>query len=494
MPHEFPYTNFHELNLDFVLKYLKNMFGGRAGQVIKKLSSTDMDFEWGNLTAEEVGALPDTYSPPVRSVNGKTGDVNITAQDIGALPGSYSPPVESVNGKTGEVELTASDVQALPDSYSPPVTSVNGKIGAVVLRAADVFALPSNYQAPVDSVNGKTGRVVLTYSDVGALPESYVPPVTKQDLIDMLPTVTTTEDYALSFRDGANNLPVLYSSLRIPAVQSGEGDPSPDNVRHFVGINSATITHTKANVFGGIDFARSFEGTNGYALDETTETFIFKRRGGSSSKIIFGGPFCHNTVYTMLLTCQCVGTNTSLSFVYTDGTNTQITINNPDKETLVRRSSAGKTIKYISLGWSQVSTTTVWYNESGIFVGEDIEPADYAAYYPTTIPIDMSSIGPVYAGIVNINTGQVQTYPFYSSYNGETLTGPWLSSMDVYDSAISPTVGAQVIDMGGAMTSHSIDPVTISTYYGSNNFLCDEGYLQLTYKADIQKYIDWRLS
>lgn len=38
--------------------------------------------------------------------------------------------VESVNGQTGAVTLTASDVDALPDSYSPPAptwASVTGK-------------------------------------------------------------------------------------------------------------------------------------------------------------------------------------------------------------------------------------------------------------------------------------------------------------------------------------------------------------------------------
>lgn len=48
--------------------------------------------------------------------------------------------VKSVNGKDGEVVLTAEDVHALPDTYTPPpspVQSVNGKTGAVQLGAAE---------------------------------------------------------------------------------------------------------------------------------------------------------------------------------------------------------------------------------------------------------------------------------------------------------------------------------------------------------------------
>ena len=82
-------------------------------------------------TAEEVGALPDTYEPPeapVQSVNGQTGAVQLTATDVGALPDTYSAPeapVKAVNGRTGNVQLAAADLGALPltgGSLSGPLT------------------------------------------------------------------------------------------------------------------------------------------------------------------------------------------------------------------------------------------------------------------------------------------------------------------------------------------------------------------------------------
>lgn len=58
----------------------------------------------------------------------KTEDIPKKPEDIGAQPaGNYalkteipSVPVQSVNGKTGAVRLSASDVGALPDTYTPP--------------------------------------------------------------------------------------------------------------------------------------------------------------------------------------------------------------------------------------------------------------------------------------------------------------------------------------------------------------------------------------
>lgn len=45
-----------------------------------------------SYTAEEVGALPSTYKPPVTSVNGKTGAVSLVASDVGALPNNTVIP------------------------------------------------------------------------------------------------------------------------------------------------------------------------------------------------------------------------------------------------------------------------------------------------------------------------------------------------------------------------------------------------------------------
>ena len=133
---QFPYTDLHEINLNKFLKAIKNLLGGHGGEFLKKKSNIPFDYEWSNIDV----------SAGVDSVNGQTGTVVLTASDVGALPDSYTPPaapVQSVNGKTGSVVLSASDVGALPDSYTPPVQSVNGNTGSVVLSASDVGALSS---------------------------------------------------------------------------------------------------------------------------------------------------------------------------------------------------------------------------------------------------------------------------------------------------------------------------------------------------------------
>lgn len=166
----------------------------------------------GSITidAKDVGALPNSYTPPVTSVNNKTGNVSLDASDVSALPDSIDP-VESVNGISpdaqGNVNVgTVKSVNnTMPDASGNvnlptvagvtsvdgvgadaqgnvqinAVKSVNGETpdsnGNVTLDATDVGAMPSSYTAPVMSVNSKTGAVTLDANDVGALPSSVVP-------------------------------------------------------------------------------------------------------------------------------------------------------------------------------------------------------------------------------------------------------------------------------------------------------------------------------
>lgn len=88
-----------------------------------------------NLSAEDVGARPDTWVP--------------TASDVGARPDSWMPTASEVGARPNTWMPTASDVGALPNTYVAPVTRVNGKTGDVSIDVG------------VTSVNGKTGSITL---------------------------------------------------------------------------------------------------------------------------------------------------------------------------------------------------------------------------------------------------------------------------------------------------------------------------------------------
>lgn len=91
-----------------------------------------------------------------------------------------------------------------------------------------------------------------------------------------------------------------------------------------------------------------------------------------------------------------------------------------------------------------------------------------------------SPAGTVYAGSGDIVSGNIKAAPYYASYNGETLVGPWVSSMDVYDPEGTPTTGAQVVDLGGTMTEYHITGQDIITLVGDNYIWSDSGDVTIT--------------
>src|SRR5690606_15938433 len=68
--------------------------------------------------------------------------VAVTADSPLPTAGAGGGAVASVNGQTGEVELTAADVNALPDSYTPPSElpiSVPGDVTATGTPSATTY-------------------------------------------------------------------------------------------------------------------------------------------------------------------------------------------------------------------------------------------------------------------------------------------------------------------------------------------------------------------
>ena len=168
MAFKYPWTNLHELNLDWILSQIRQLtkqiakFTGLTASAHSVPYGSDPTVDvtggTGNDPYNLDFGIPEPASSAVTTVNGQSGDVVITASDVGlgnvdnvqqysaTNPPPY--PVTSVNGQTGAVTVTA------------PVTSVNGMTG-------DVIVSGGGGSGDVLSVNGKNGVVVLDKTDIG---------------------------------------------------------------------------------------------------------------------------------------------------------------------------------------------------------------------------------------------------------------------------------------------------------------------------------------
>jgi hypothetical protein len=81
----------------------------------------------------------------------------------------------------------------------------------------------------------------------------------------------------------------------------------------------------------------------------------------------------------------------------------------------------------------------------------------------------------VYGGSLDVVNGELKVVPYYASYNGETLEGEWISDRDVYAVGTTPTIGAQVVNIGATPQTYQLTPTIIKSLQGENNFFADSG-------------------
>lgn len=183
----FPYTNLHELNLDWIIERIKEMeetsvlsVNGQTGYVIlyqdAKMELPEVtESQWSIVrTADgvEAGILFDSNGTAY-IVKGQLFDQIYTQSN----PPTY--PVTSVNGLTGDVELFTEQYVRLPNLTDEQMTQwnfyrhING-ITSGIQFADDgsayimngntryiIYTQKDNPPYPVESVNGQTGAVVL---------------------------------------------------------------------------------------------------------------------------------------------------------------------------------------------------------------------------------------------------------------------------------------------------------------------------------------------
>ena len=109
------------------------------------------------------------------------------------------------------------------------------------------------------------------------------------------------------------------------------------------------------------------------------------------------------------------------------------------------------------------------WDEVNITVADDVETPTVSNVY--TIDLD----GTRYGGTLDVVNGIVTPAPYYASYNGETLTGEWISDRDKYEVGATPTLGAQVVNIGASGTPISILPTAVKSLRSVNNVYANTG-------------------
>ena len=278
--------------------------------------------------------------------------------------------------------------------------------------------------------------------------------------------------------------PVFYIGDTAPTTYAPYSNECP-----ISGHSGAVVTRTGKNIWGGRKLADDIK-TNVPAadIDELAKTITFTGNAIRNADVA-SGFFKPLTQYTIILYGRNASTTTktsNLRFVYDDGTTSdpwQFPTLGADS-TLVATSTAGKTVASVR-GIFQSGTTVLHYDQCGIFEGV-LTADEFEPYSGSSVTISFGST--VYGCTLTVNedgTGTVKARPYYASYNGETLVGPWVSSMDAYAPGTTPTTGAQVVDMGGTETTITLSPGQVNALLGNNTvWVDDSGEIKVTFRSN----------
>jgi len=286
--------------------------------------------------------------------------------------------------------------------------------------------------------------------------------VTLEQLYSILPVDSASGPIA-SFPDGADGVPVKDLKVAIEPIQSGTGDPSPDNIRPISGWTEAKVTRTGKNLMPNV-------------LAQNGSSIVVLGQSGP-------GPFGLSLkagTYTVSLQ-----SNKSMAFYYRAENGT------------ANIHIGGYNVKQATFTLEEDTTMRLYvYLNAGISVA-DITDAQlelgstataYEPYQGESITIPFGDT--VYGGTVDVVEGKLTVdRANIASYNGETLPGKWISDRDVYVAGTTPTTGAQVVYKLAQPITYQLTPTEVATLLGSNNVWADAGEVEVEYRADVGLYV-----
>ena len=454
-------------------------------------------------------------------INGHTLTGNQTAADLGL--GTYSKP----SGGIPKTDL-ASDVQTSlgkADSalQTAPVQSVAGKTGAVTLGAGDVgFSSSEEYNE--GTVGAKLSELTRQLSDETTGLDTKAPVI-----------INTASGAIASFDDGADSMPVKKLVAQIEPVQSGTGDPSPDNVRPISGWTGAEIEQTGVNVWdeqwesggynrdGKIDMSGAIRCKDNISVASNT-SYYFKLPSVGEIELHYldaNGDFISgvglsqssNPIITTPVNCKYIRFYATTNPTY----NNDISINYPSTDTT-----------YEPYTGNQISVD--WETEAGAVYGgaATINSDSSGKLSSQWVGTTFGQLSFIRVARNNSNTGYIfyaalpqrsygkdaisdtfnnvklnDNYAWENIKNGEFFLYQQIqlvicADCSTVEELLSVFGNVQLVYKVSSYIDYSIQPDHISgiltTLYGTNNIWADTGDVEVTYPCDTRLYIDNKIT
>ena len=282
-----------------------------------------------------------------QSAENAAGSATAAAESAGSAAGSASEAASSAGNAAGSATAAAESATAAAGS------ATNAASSATAASASATAA--GNAQTAAETAQGKAEDAQEAAEDAQEAAEAAAQSVSQsaaqiatntQDISDLqsskAPVIIDAASGSIaSFPDGADGMPIKELTVNIEPVQSGTGDPAPDNVRPISGWTGANVTRTGKNlgeltdgtklnsqqctvtyIQGGVSVISTGNyGRSGYVIQVKKGqqyTCSFKaRRVGDIYGIFLGNAAEWNYQYKVFTASDIGAASTQLQFIFT---------------------------------------------------------------------------------------------------------------------------------------------------------------------------------
>ena len=476
--------------------------GNTYSIMCKVVTSTGMEASTGFVQ------FPVSYSSSSLGINYQLAQlknssaVYLSWDDLGSniLSYPYTDTTKTTNGITftvngeGDVVVTGT---ATADAY---FTIAQGTLSQLGITAGHKFVITSGYSGSKIVITETNSSNVVVSTIEGSDPLQYIATSTTNTLkiSIVIPSGTSLTGQQLQPMIALEDKIVAYNdvSVNIEPIQSGSGEPSPSNVRPISGRTGLSVYRTGKNLLPKM-VAGTYEGNGIKAVVDADGVAILSGTCTTAGNA-FNIPLESSVTITQEMFNNGMSyhlNNSSVmpSLAPTLESNGGVVAFSPScsrpngepRVSVTPESCVGRKVERIRFycGSGQACSGTY----APAFMFDSSPDTEYVPFVDSdTYAVDWTSeAGTVYGGTLDVVSGvlTVDTANI-ASYNGETITEPWISSMDAYVPGGTPTTGAQVVYTLATPLTYQLTGQEVEALVGTNNVWSTGDSVSVTYTKD----------
>lgn len=301
MSFKFPFTNYHELNLTWVLEQLKQLFTQSAENVAvienydERLTAVETELPTVAETSQNAAQTAAAASTVAQTAQATANAAQENAIQAQSIAGYARQEAQQAQTAADAASQAAQQAQATAQNFDGRITqaqndaaaalqasqSFENRVQAAITTAnnaaqtatdAQGIAMRADQNAALalDTLNAQRSELERIGAEQAALiTEETEDKKTEienlaQSVLDSIPTdytelsalvdkkapviINTASGSIASFNDGADNMKVQKLVVNVEPIQAGSGDPSPTNIRPISGHTGAEISRTAKNL------------------------------------------------------------------------------------------------------------------------------------------------------------------------------------------------------------------------------------------------------